>query len=45
MAGLALRLAEVRRRKATRSQATLGGDIASLCAAFDALVKAAERFP
>src|SRR5207302_8445290 len=26
-------------------QATLGGEIASLCAAFDALVKAAERDP
>jgi 4-hydroxyphenylacetate 3-monooxygenase len=27
------------------AQATLGGDIAAHCAAFDALVKAAERFP
>jgi 4-hydroxyphenylacetate 3-monooxygenase len=27
------------------TQATLGGDLAAFCAAFDALVKAAERFP
>ena len=46
MAGLALRLAEVQGAEGDASvQATLGGDIASLCAAFDALVKAAERFP
>jgi len=46
MAGLALRLAEVQTTEGDASvQATLGGDIAALCAAFDALVKAAERFP
>jgi 4-hydroxyphenylacetate 3-monooxygenase len=46
MAGLALRLAEVQRAEGDPGiQATLGGDIAALCAAFDALVKAAERFP
>lgn len=46
MAGLALRLAEVQTAEGDASvQATLGGDIAALCAAFDALVKAAERFP
>src|SRR6266478_2492276 len=46
MAGLALRLAEVQTAQGDPGvQATLGGDIASLCAAFDALVKAAERFP
>src|SRR5712671_4286881 len=45
MAGLALRLAEVQTAQGDPGvQATLGGDIASLCAAFDALVKAAERF-
>src|SRR5881296_2224969 len=46
MAGLAMRLAEIQTAGGDPSvQATLGGDIASLCAAFDALVKAAERFP
>ena len=46
MAGLALRLAEVQTAQGDPGvQATLGGDIASLCAAFDALAKAAERFP
>ncbi|HSF07217.1 MAG TPA: 4-hydroxyphenylacetate 3-hydroxylase N-terminal domain-containing protein [Methylomirabilota bacterium] len=46
MAGLALRLAEVQRAEGDPAvQATLGGDIAALCAAFDALVAAAERFP
>jgi 4-hydroxyphenylacetate 3-monooxygenase len=46
MAGLALRLAEVQRAEGDPAvQATLGGDIAALCAAFDALVASAERFP
>ena len=46
MAGLALRLAEIQKAESDPGiQATLGGDIAALCAAFDALVKAAERFP
>ncbi len=46
MAGLALRLAEVQTGEGDANvQATLGGDIAALCAAFDALAKAAERFP
>jgi 4-hydroxyphenylacetate 3-monooxygenase len=46
MAGLAARLAEIQTADGDAGvQATLGGDIASLCAAFDALVKAAERDP
>jgi 4-hydroxyphenylacetate 3-monooxygenase len=46
LAGLAVRLAEVQRAEGDPGvQATLGGDIAALCAAFDALVAAAERFP
>jgi 4-hydroxyphenylacetate 3-monooxygenase len=46
MAGLALRLAEVQTAAGDPSvQATLGGDIAALCATFDALVQAAERCP
>ena len=46
MAGLALRLAEIQKAESDPGiQATLGGDIAALCAAFDALVKSAERFP
>jgi 4-hydroxyphenylacetate 3-monooxygenase len=46
MAGLAKRLAEVQTADGDAGvQATLGGDIAALCAAFDALAKAAERFP
>jgi 4-hydroxyphenylacetate 3-monooxygenase len=46
MAGLALKLAEVQTADADPGvQATLGGDIAALCAAFDALVLAAERSP
>jgi 4-hydroxyphenylacetate 3-monooxygenase len=46
MAGLALRLAEVQTADGDANvQATLGGDVAALCAAFDALVLAAERFP
>src|SRR3989441_9927883 len=44
MAGLSVRLAAVQTAQGDPGgQATLGGDIASLCAAFDALVKAAER--
>jgi 4-hydroxyphenylacetate 3-monooxygenase len=46
MAGLAIRLAEIQKAEGDPGiQAALGGDIAALCAAFDALVKAAERFP
>jgi 4-hydroxyphenylacetate 3-monooxygenase len=46
LAGLAMKLVEVGRGEGdAATQATLGGDIATLCAAFDALVKAAERFP
>jgi 4-hydroxyphenylacetate 3-monooxygenase len=46
MAGLALKLAEVQRAQDDPNvQATLGGEIAGLGAAFDALVRAAERFP
>jgi len=46
MAGLAARLAEIQNADGDPAvQATLGGDIASLCAAFDAMVKAAERDP
>jgi 4-hydroxyphenylacetate 3-monooxygenase len=46
MAGLALKLVEVGRGESDpTTQATLGGEIATLCAAFDGLVKAAERFP
>lgn len=46
LAGLAMKLAEVQVSEGDPNvQATLGGDIAAYCAAFDALVKAAERFP
>ena len=46
MAGLALSLAELQGSAADPAvQATLGGEIAAYCAAFDALVKAAEREP
>jgi len=46
MAGLALRLAEIQGgEQDPNTQATLGGEIAALCAAFDALVRAAERHP
>src|SRR3989442_2035980 len=46
MAGLAMRLAEIQSVAGDPSvQATLGGEIAALCAAFDALGKAAEHFP
>jgi 4-hydroxyphenylacetate 3-monooxygenase len=46
MAGLALRLVELQHGEGDpATQATLGGDIAAYCAAFDGLVKAAERFP
>ncbi len=46
LAGLAMKLVEVGHGQGDQgTQAILGGDIAALCAAFDALVKAAERFP
>jgi 4-hydroxyphenylacetate 3-monooxygenase len=46
MAGLALKLLEVHAGdKRPEAQAALGGDIAALCATFDALVQAAERHP
>jgi 4-hydroxyphenylacetate 3-monooxygenase len=46
MAGLALKLLEVHAgEKRPEAQAALGGDIAALCATFDALVQAAERHP
>jgi 4-hydroxyphenylacetate 3-monooxygenase len=46
MAGLALKLLEVHAAdKKPEAQASLGGDIAALCATFDALVQAAERNP
>jgi len=46
MAGLAMKLVELHsNEKNAAAQATLGGDIAALCASFDALVQAAERFP
>ena len=45
-AGLAARLAQLQGSAADQTtQATLGGDIAAYCVTFDALVKAAERFP
>ncbi len=46
MAGLARRLAEVQRSDGDPAvQAALGGDVAALCATFEAIVHAAERFP
>src|SRR5215813_6439014 len=46
MAGLALKLAEVHAaEKRPEIQAALGGDIAALCATFNALVAAAESSP
>jgi 4-hydroxyphenylacetate 3-monooxygenase len=46
LAGLALKLVEVGHGEGDpTTQATLGGDLAAVCAAFDGLVKAAERFP
>jgi 4-hydroxyphenylacetate 3-monooxygenase len=46
MAGLALKLAELQVSETTPAvQAQLGGEIAALCAGFDALVHAAQRFP
>jgi 4-hydroxyphenylacetate 3-monooxygenase len=46
MAGLALKLLEVHAgERKPEAQASLGGDIAALCATFDALVQAAERNP
>jgi 4-hydroxyphenylacetate 3-monooxygenase len=46
MAGLALKLVEVHAGdRRPEVQAALGGDIATLCATFDAIVQAAERSP
>jgi 4-hydroxyphenylacetate 3-monooxygenase len=46
MAGLALKLVEVHAgERRPEAQASLGGDIAALCATFDAIVQAAERDP
>jgi 4-hydroxyphenylacetate 3-monooxygenase len=46
MAGLALKLLEVHAAdQKPEAQASLGGDIAALCAMFEALVQAAERNP
>jgi 4-hydroxyphenylacetate 3-monooxygenase len=46
LAGLALKLAELHSVQGQPPvQAQLGGEIAALCAAFDALVHAAQRFP
>ncbi len=46
MAGLCLKLAELQGSEGTPAvQAQLGGEIAALCASFDALVHAAARFP
>jgi 4-hydroxyphenylacetate 3-monooxygenase len=46
MAGLCLKLAEVQGSQTNPAvQAQLGGEIAALNASFDALVRAAERFP
>lgn len=46
MAGLAMKLVEIGHGEGDpTTQATLGGDVAVMCAAFDALVKAAEQFP
>jgi 4-hydroxyphenylacetate 3-monooxygenase len=45
-AGLAMKLVELHSNdRNAAAQATLGGDIAALCASFDALVHAAARFP
>jgi 4-hydroxyphenylacetate 3-monooxygenase len=46
LAGLAAKLVELHSTEGhPATQAALGGDIAALCASFDALVHAAERFP
>jgi 4-hydroxyphenylacetate 3-monooxygenase len=46
MAGLMHKLVATQRSDGDpATQATLGGDLAAYCVAFDALVKAAERFP
>ena len=46
LAGLAGKLADVQGGGAdAATQATLGGDLAAYCATFDAITKAAERFP
>jgi 4-hydroxyphenylacetate 3-monooxygenase len=45
-AGLAMKLVELHgNERNAAAQAALGGDIAALCASFDALVHAAARFP
>jgi 4-hydroxyphenylacetate 3-monooxygenase len=45
-AGLAHKLVQTQRSDGDPiTQATLGGDLAAYCVAFDAMVKAAERFP
>jgi 4-hydroxyphenylacetate 3-monooxygenase len=46
LAGLAMKLVELHSNQGQPAvQAQLGGEIAALCAAFDALVHAAQRFP
>jgi 4-hydroxyphenylacetate 3-monooxygenase len=46
LAGLVHKLVTTQRSDSDpTTQATLGGDLAAYCVAFDALVKAAERFP
>jgi 4-hydroxyphenylacetate 3-monooxygenase len=46
LAGLAMKLVELHRTEGQSAvQAHLGGEIAAQCAAFDALVHAAQRFP
>jgi 4-hydroxyphenylacetate 3-monooxygenase len=46
LAGLAMRLVALHSNETNAAvQASLGGDIAALCASFDALVHAAARFP
>ena len=46
LAGLAMKLVEVGHGEGDpNTQATLGGDIATFCASFDALAQAAERCP
>jgi 4-hydroxyphenylacetate 3-monooxygenase len=46
LAGLAMKLAELQGAAGQAPvQAQLGGEIAAYCAAFDALVRAAQRFP
>ncbi|PYO03310.1 MAG: 4-hydroxyphenylacetate 3-hydroxylase [Candidatus Rokuibacteriota bacterium] len=46
LAGLAMKLVELHSNEGNAAtQAHLGGEIAALCAAFDGLVQAAQRFP